>query len=44
MIQIRAVVIYSHDGRHRVVPFAPGRVNIISGDPRTGKSSLVGII
>ena len=44
MIQIRAVVIYSHDGRHRVVPLAPGRVNIISGDPRTGKSSLVGII
>lgn len=44
MIQIRAVVIYSHDGRHRVVPFDPGSVNIISGDPRTGKSSLVGII
>jgi cell division septum initiation protein DivIVA len=44
MIQIRAVVIYSYDGRHRVVPFEPGRVNIISGDSRTGKSALLGII
>ncbi len=44
MIQIRAVVIYSYDGRHRVVPFEPGRVNIISGDSRTGKSAILGII
>lgn len=44
MIQIRAVVIYSHDGRHRVVPFELGRVNIISGDSRTGKSAILGII
>lgn len=44
MIQIRAVVIYSHDGRHRVVPLEPGRVNIISGDSRTGKSAILGII
>lgn len=44
MIQIRAVVIYSHDGRHREVPFKLGRVNIISGDSRTGKSALLGII
>lgn len=44
MIQIRAVVIYSHDGRHRVMPFEPGRVNIISGDSRTGKSAILGII
>ena len=44
MIQIRAVVIYSHDGRHRVVPFDLGRVNIISGDSRTGKSAILGVI
>jgi hypothetical protein len=44
MIQIRAIVIYSHDGRQRVVPFEPGRVNIISGDSRTGKSAILGII
>jgi predicted nucleic acid-binding Zn-ribbon protein len=44
MIQLRAIVIYSHDGRHRVVPLEPGRVNIISGDSRTGKSAILGII
>ncbi|MFC5609297.1 DUF3732 domain-containing protein [Variovorax soli] len=44
MIQIRAIVIYSYDGRHRVVSFEPGRVNIISGDSRTGKSAILGII
>jgi hypothetical protein len=44
MIQIRAIVTYSHDGRQRVVPFEPGRVNIISGDSRTGKSAILGII
>lgn len=44
MIQIRALVTYSHDGRHRVVPFEPGQANIISGDSRTGKSAILGII
>lgn len=44
MIQIRAIVTYSHDGRHRVVAFEPGHVNIISGDSRTGKSAMLGII
>ncbi|MEW5788285.1 MAG: DUF3732 domain-containing protein [Pseudomonadota bacterium] len=44
MIQIRAIVAYSHDGRCRVVPLEQGRVNIISGDSRTGKSAILGII
>lgn len=44
MIQIRAIVIYSHDGRQREVLFEPGQVNIISGDSRTGKSAILGII
>ena len=44
MIQIRAIVAYSHDGRSRNVPLEPGRVNIISGDSRTGKSAILGII
>lgn len=44
MIQIRAIVTFSHDGRQRVVPFEPGHVNIISGDSRTGKSAILGII
>lgn len=44
MIQIRKIVIYSHDGRRREVLFEPGRVNIISGDSRTGKSAILGVI
>ncbi len=44
MIQIRAIVAYSHDGRFRSVGIEPGRVNIISGDSRTGKSAILGII
>ena len=44
MIQIRAIVAYSHDGHSRVVNVDPGQVNIISGDSRTGKSAILGII
>ena len=44
MIQIRAIVAYSHDGRLRAVHIEPGRVNIISGDSRTGKSAILGIV
>lgn len=44
MIQIRAIVIYSHDGRQRVLPLRLDSVNIISGDSRTGKSAILGII
>ena len=44
MIQIRAIVAYSHDGRLRTVNVNPGQVNIISGDSRTGKSAILGII
>jgi hypothetical protein len=44
MIQIKAIVAYSHDGRVRCIEIMPGRVNIISGDSRTGKSAILGII
>ena len=44
MIQIVAIVAYSHDGRSRAIQMEPGRVNIISGDSRTGKSALLGVI
>ncbi|MDP3866535.1 MAG: DUF3732 domain-containing protein [Rhodoferax sp.] len=44
MIQIKAIVAYSHDGRFRAVDIEPGRVNIVSGDSRTGKSAILGII
>lgn len=44
MIQIRSIVIYSHDGRRRVVEFQTGKVNIISGLSKTGKSAIIDII
>lgn len=44
MIQIRAIVAYSHDGRSRTLNIEPGRANIISGDSRTGKSAVLDIV
>lgn len=43
-MQILDVVLYSHDGRRRVVSLKPGRVNIITGASQTGKSALSDII
>lgn len=43
-LQIRDIVLFSHDGRSRVLPFEPGRVNIITGASKTGKSALVDIV
>jgi hypothetical protein len=40
-VQILDIVIYSHDGRRRELPLKPGKVNIITGAPTTGKSSLI---
>lgn len=43
-LQILDIVLYSHDGRQRVVPLKPGKVNIITGVSQTGKSALSDII
>lgn len=43
-VQILDIVIYSHDGRQRVVPLKPGKVNVITGARTTGKSSLIEIV
>ena len=42
--QILEAVLYSHDGRRRVLEFHPGALNIVIGRSRTGKSALVPII
>lgn len=44
MIQIRSIVIYSHDGRSRILTFALGKVNILSGESKTGKSAIIDIV
>lgn len=43
-IQIRAIAIYSHDQQRRVVPFALGSLNIVTGASKTGKSALLDIV
>ncbi len=43
-MQILDIVVYSHDGRQRVLSLKPGQVNIITGTSKTGKSALVDIV
>lgn len=44
LMQIDELVLYSRDGDSRPITFRAGRLNIITGDSRTGKSSLINII
>jgi len=43
-IQILDIVIFSYDGRKRVLPLRSGAVNIITGASKTGKSALADIV
>jgi hypothetical protein len=43
-MQILNIVLYSHDGRRRVVKLEPGVVNVITGASKTGKSALIDIV
>lgn len=43
-MQLRALALYSHDGRVRTLRFRPGALNVISGLSRTGKTELLKII
>lgn len=42
-MQLLALVLYSHDGRSRPVRFEPGKLNIVTGESKTGKSALLTI-
>ncbi len=42
--QIRDIVLYGHNGEMRRLEFAPGRLNIITGASKTGKTALIAII
>ena len=43
-MQLRAVVLYSHDGRTRILPFKTGELNVITGESGTGKTQLLEIV
>lgn len=43
-IQLLNIVLYSHDGRSRVVNLNPGAVAVITGASKTGKSALIDIV
>lgn len=41
---IRAIIIYSHTGKQRIVPFRTHGLNIITGKSKTGKSAIIDIV
>ncbi|MBA5605379.1 DUF3732 domain-containing protein [Duganella sp. FT3S] len=43
-IKILEIVIYSHDGRKRVLPLNADGVSVITGASKTGKSALIDIV
>lgn len=43
-MQLLDIVLFSHDGRRRVLSLRPGVVNVITGGSKTGKSALVDIV
>jgi hypothetical protein len=43
-LQILDIVIFSHDGRSRVLSLKPGEVNVITGASKSGKSALVDVV
>lgn len=43
-LQLRAIAIYSHAGERRDIEFTLGRLNIVTGASKTGKSALLDIV
>ena len=43
-MQIRELVLYGYNGKVRHLPFALGKVNIITGRSKSGKSAIGDII
>jgi hypothetical protein len=42
-VQLLSITLYNHDGRTRTVGFRAGRLNIVTGESRTGKGALLTI-
>ncbi|NCB42202.1 MAG: DUF3732 domain-containing protein [Clostridia bacterium] len=43
-MQISAIILYGYNGKKRILPFEKGKVNIITGRSKTGKSVIGDII
>jgi hypothetical protein len=43
-MQIRDIVVFSHDGQRRSLSLRTGQVNVITGGSTTGKSALIDIV
>lgn len=43
-ITIKSIVLYSYDGKERLIGFRPDQLNIITGTSKTGKSALIHIV
>jgi hypothetical protein len=43
-MQILDIILYSKSGEQRILSFEPGKVNIITGDSKTGKTAIIDIV
>jgi len=43
-VQLLKIALFHDDGRMKVMDFQPGRLNVVLGDSRTGKSALLDIV
>ena len=43
-MQIKSLIFYNKKGDKRILPFKTGRVNIITGESKTGKTAIIDVI
>jgi len=43
-MQIKEIILYNKEGKTRVLPFSFGKINIITGKSKTGKSAIIEIV
>ncbi|WP_298472776.1 DUF3732 domain-containing protein [uncultured Psychrobacillus sp.] len=43
-MQIKEIILYNKQGKLRTIPFETGKVNIITGKSKTGKSAIIEIV
>ena len=43
-MQIKSLIFYNKKGNKRILPFEIGKVNIITGESKTGKTAIIDVI